>query len=85
MICLLTEKSMIGNLLKDLTLAREVATMLNNPNNSVLKNYKDLAVECEISWERVKVCSRQVPIARHRKRLKILSNVNQSILWKSCS
>ena len=49
--CLLTEKSMIGNLLKDLTLAREVATMLNNPNNSVLKNYKDLAVECEISWE----------------------------------
>ena len=42
---------MIGNLLKDLTLAREVATMLNIPNNSVLTNYKDLAVECEISWE----------------------------------
>ena len=46
--CLLKEKSMIGKLLEDLDLARQVATMLNN---RALKNYKDLAVECGISGE----------------------------------
>ena len=46
--CLLTEKSMIGELLEDLDLAREVTTMLNNPG---IKNYKDLASACGISRE----------------------------------
>ena len=49
--CLLTEESMIGKLLEDLHLAQKVATMLNNPDNSAVKNYKYLAVECEISRE----------------------------------
>ena len=42
---------MIGELLEDLDLAQKVATMLNNPDNSTLKNYKYLAVECGISWK----------------------------------
>ena len=39
---------MFDELLEDLDLAREVATMLNNPG---IKNYKDLAYACGISRE----------------------------------
>ena len=59
--CLLTEKSTIGKLLDNRDLAQKVATMLNNPDNSTLKNYKDLGDACGISGETLK--SLQPPCA----------------------
>ncbi|XP_022783771.1 uncharacterized protein LOC111324475 isoform X3 [Stylophora pistillata] len=49
---MLSEKSVIGKLLDNLDLVREVTSLLNSPDSPVLKNYKDLAADCGISREK---------------------------------
>lgn len=50
--CLLTENSIIGKLLDNLELVREVTCMLNHSVSPGAKYYEDLAAECGISRER---------------------------------
>ena len=48
----MAEECTIYELVENLDLMREVTSMLNGPDNSQVKNYKDLANECGIPREK---------------------------------